>query len=194
PRVFDVFAQENRSPERESGGLGLGLALVKGLTELHGGTVTVSSAGPGHGAQFTVRLPLESEPAAVANGASSARPAGQQRRVLIIEDNRDAADMLRLVLESQGHEVRSAYNGPDGVRLANEWQPEVVLCDIGLPGLDGYAVAATLRRQPATAQARLVAITGYGGEENRRRALQAGFDQHLTKPVSPEQLQETLVA
>ena len=193
PRVFDVFAQADRSLERESSGLGLGLALVKGLTELHGGAVSASSAGRGQGAEFTVRLPLQPEPAAVTDDAAGAELSEQRRRVLIIEDNRDAADMLRLVLQIQGHDVRTAHSGPEGVRLAGEWRPEVILCDIGLPGLDGYAVAAALRSNPATSRARLVAITGYGGEENRRRALEAGFDQHLTKPVSPDQLQETLV-
>lgn len=192
PRVFDVFSQADHSLERERGGLGLGLALVKGLTELHNGTVEAHSAGAGQGARFVIRLPLV-EPEAVSSVAATSQPTSEHRRVLVIEDNRDAADMLRMVLEIQGHEVRTAYNGPEGVRLASDWRPDVVLCDIGLPGLDGYAVARALRGDPSTARSRLIAITGYGGEENRRHALRAGFDQHLTKPVSPDQLQQAMI-
>jgi PAS domain S-box-containing protein len=194
PRLFDVFAQADRSLDRSRGGLGVGLSVVKGLVELHGGEVFAASGGPGMGASFTVRLPLKDEPHALAeNPATPLTPAAESLRILIVEDNRDAAESLRLLLELLGHRVAVAYNGPEGVRRAREWRPDVVLCDIGLPGLDGYAVAGELRHDPATAGARLIAITGYGQEEDRRRTRQAGFDHHLTKPVDPAILQPLLV-
>jgi PAS domain S-box-containing protein len=188
PRLFDVFAQADRSLARSKGGLGLGLALVKGLAELHGGRVRAASAGPGRGAEFTVTLPLEPEPAALAQRPAPPARARGRLRVLIVEDNRDTADSLRLMLEVYGHEVRVAYTGPDGVRAAAEWRPDVVVCDIGLPGLDGYGVVSALRRNPATAAARVIAVTGYGSEEDQSRSRAVGFDEHLTKPVDPETL------
>jgi PAS domain S-box-containing protein len=194
PRLFDVFAQADDSLDRSRGGLGVGLSLVKGLVRLHGGEVEASSGGPGLGAAFTVRLPLKEEPPALqATPAPPATPAGEPVRILIVEDNRDAADSLRILLELLGHQVAVAYSGPEGVQLAREMRPDVVLCDIGLPGLDGYGVAGELRHDPATADAQLIAITGYGQEEDRRRARQAGFDHHLTKPVDPAALQRLLV-
>ncbi len=193
PRLFDTFAQADRSLDRARGGLGLGLSLVKGLVELHGGRVEATSEGPGRGAAFTVRLPLNEEPAAL-SGTPAAPPAiSEPLRILVVEDNRDTADSLRMLLELLGHEVAVAYTGPDGVQKAREFRPDVVLCDIGLPGLDGYAVAGELRRDPATAGAHLIAITGYGREEDRQRSRQAGFDHHLTKPVDPRDLQPLLV-
>jgi PAS domain S-box-containing protein len=194
PRLFNPFAQADRTLERSRGGLGLGLALVKGLTELHGGEVRAASEGPGRGAEFTVVLPLAPEPEALAARAVAPRPAARPRRVLVVEDNRDAADSLRLLLGLLGHEVRVAYTGPEGVEAAREWRPDTVVCDIGLPGLDGYGVARELRRGPATARARLLALTGYGHEDDRRRALEAGFDHHLVKPADPEELQRLLAA
>lgn len=194
PRLFDVFAQADKSLDRPRGGLGVGLSVVKGLVRLHGGDVEASSGGPGQGAAFTVRLPLKDE-----HQVLTAVPTGPLKhaavpiRVLIVEDNHDAADSLRILLELLGHQVAVAYSGPDGVRLAREWHPDVVLCDIGLPGLDGYGVAGELRHDPATANVQLIAVTGYGQEEDRRRAQQAGFDHHLTKPVDPEVLQPLLV-
>ena len=194
PRLFDPFAQADRSLDRSRGGLGLGLSLVKGLVELHGGEVAAESGGPGRGAAFTVRLPVTDGPPAPAGApAAPGPPAAGPLRILVVEDNRDAADSLRMLLELSGCEVRVAYSGPDGVRLAREWRPEVVLCDIGLPGLDGYAVAGELRHDPATAGARLIAVTGYGQEDDRQRARQAGFDYHLTKPVDPAVLEPLLV-
>ena len=194
PRLFDAFAQGDRSLDRARGGLGLGLAVVKGLVELHGGQVEAASDGPGQGAEFTVRLPLKGEQQALTRTPASV-PAceGEAVRILVVEDNRDAADSLRMVLELYGHEVAVAYTGADGVKAAKSWRPDVVLCDIGLPGLDGYAVASQLRHDPATAKARLIALTGYGRDEDRHRSLQAGFDHHLTKPVDPAALQPLLV-
>jgi PAS domain S-box-containing protein len=193
-RLFEPFSQADRGLHRTPGGLGLGLALVKGLTELHGGEVRAHSEGPGRGAEFVVTLPLEGEPAALSEVPSGVRPAGRRLRILVVEDNRDAADSLRVLLELLGHEVRVAYSGPDGVRTAQEWQPSVVLSDIGLPGLDGFEVAQRLRRDPATAGARLIAITGYGSEEDRRRAEEAGYNHVLKKPADPAMLLELLDA
>jgi PAS domain S-box-containing protein len=194
PRLFDVFAQADRSLDRSRGGLGVGLAVVKGLVELHGGEVRAASGGPGQGAALTVRLPLEDAQAAPgAAPAAPERPAADSLRILVIEDNRDAADSLRTLLELLGHQVDVAYCGPDGVRRARAWRPDIVLCDIGLPGLDGYGVAGELRHDPATARVHLIAVTGYGEEEDRRRARQAGFDHHVTKPVDPSVLEPLLV-
>ena len=192
-RLFEPFSQADRSLHRTKGGLGLGLALVKGLTELHGGKVRASSEGPGRGSEFLIRLPLEGEPAALSDQIREPRPSKEQRRILVVEDNRDAADTLRMLLELLGHEVRVAYTGPDGVRMAEEWRPAVVLSDIGLPGLDGFGVARALRGNPATAQARLIAVTGYGSEDDRRLARESGFDHLLTKPADPGVLQQLLV-
>lgn len=192
PRLFDTFAQADRSLDRPRGGLGLGLALVKGLIDLHGGKVRAASRGPGQGAEFSIRLPLKQEGPALAETPTVPPPARAMLRILVVEDNRDAAESLRMLLNLMGHEVQMAHTGPDGVRLADEWHPDLVLCDIGLPGLDGYGVANALRKSPATARTPLIAITGYGQEEDRWRTQQAGFDQHLTKPVDPADLQRVL--
>jgi PAS domain S-box-containing protein len=188
PHIFEPLAQEDRSLVRSHGGLGLGLTVVKGLVELHGGDVRGASAGPGHGAEFTVRLPLQGEPAALADAAPPQPPSGRRLRILVIEDHRDAAESLRLLLELMGHEVAVAHTGPEGVQEALRWQPEVVVSDIGLPGLNGLEVAAELRRHRETQAARLVALSGYGTEEDRSRSRQAGFDFHLCKPADPAEL------
>ncbi len=193
-RLFDIFAQGDRSLDRSRGGLGLGLAVVRGLIQLHGGDVHASSDGPGCGAEFAIRLPLAAEPSIPAETPSAAASQENRLRVLVIEDNPDAAESLRMLLQLQGHQVRLADTGPGGVQVAEAWRPDVVLCDIGLPGgLDGYGVARELRRNPATAQARLIALTGYGQEQDRARAQEAQFDHHLTKPCEPEVLQSLLV-
>jgi PAS domain S-box-containing protein len=185
--VFEPFMQAVEALDRREGGVGLGLALVKGVVELHGGDVSASSAGPGQGSRFVVRLPLDlSEPAPVERRAAATRE--RHRRVLVIEDNVDAADSLRDVLQIQGHEVAVAYDGGSGIALAREFRPDVVLCDIGLPGTDGYAVARALRADEALRGARLVALSGYALAEDQQRASEAGFDQHLTKPPSFERL------
>jgi PAS domain S-box-containing protein len=195
PRLFDVFTQGDRSLDRSRGGLGLGLAVVRGLVELHGGRIEAASGGPGKGAVFSIHLPTESEPAALAQ-APSGPPArgGKHLRILVVEDNRDAATSLSLLLESAGHEVKVAHTGPEGVRLGEAWKPDTVLCDIGLPGMDGYDVARALRANPATARARMLALTGYGADEDRERSRQAGFNGHLVKPVDPVELQQILSA
>ena len=185
-KLFEPFRQADRSLDRSKGGLGLGLALVRGLVRLHGGEVEARSGGPGCGAEFVVRLPLAEVQEVRAEAAGP--PAGRPLRVLIIEDQRDAADSLRLLLELKGHEVRVANSGPEGLKAARAAAFDVVLCDIGLPGLSGLEVAKALWADPHTAAARLVAVSGYGTAEDRRLALESGFDQHLTKPVEPEAL------
>ncbi len=192
PRLFEPFAQADRSLDRSKGGLGLGLALVKGLVERHGGQVQAASGGPGRGAEFVVRLPMQPEPAVLTGLPDGPRRVGTKRRVLVVEDNRDAADTLRMLLELSGNEVTLAYTGPAGVQTAQAWKPDVILCDIGLPGLDGYGVVRELRRSPETARARIIAVTGYGGDEDRIKSQEAGFDLHLTKPVDPTTLQEVV--
>jgi PAS domain S-box-containing protein len=196
PRLFDVFAQADRSLERTRGGLGLGLSVVKGLVALHGGRVEAASAGPGRGAELTVRLPLAREPAAPAPAVAGAGagPHGPRLRVVIVEDSPDSADSLRLLLEVQGHEVRVAHSGPEGVELALAWRPDIVVSDIGLPGLSGFEVARQLRGQPGLEKTLLVALSGYGGEEECRRGREAGFDHYLIKPADPADLRRLLTS
>jgi PAS domain S-box-containing protein len=191
-RVFDLFVQEPQSFERSRGGLGLGLALVKRLVELHGGTVAAWSAGPGQGSEFTVRLPAMAAPEASQGALEGARPAGAARRVLVVEDSPDARDSLRLLLEMAGHHVETSEDGPGGLAKVGRFQPQVALIDLGLPGMDGFAVAREMRRRPETCAIRLVAVTGYGQAEDRRQALAAGFDLHVTKPVDPGMLDQML--
>jgi signal transduction histidine kinase len=201
PHVFEVFTQADHTLDRAKGGLGIGLAVVKGVIEHHGGEVQASSDGePGHGTELRLLLPLDPAPApsaapeAVAVEAAGGRTkaAREARRVLVVEDHLDTSETLRDLLELSGFEVEIAGSGTDGVAAARQFHPDVVLCDLGLPGMDGYEVASTLRRDPATAAARLIALTGYGGEEDRRRSLEAGFDVHLTKPVDPGLLRRLL--
>ena len=183
--VFQAFSQADRSLDRSRGGLGLGLALVKGLVELHGGTVHATSRGPGRGSELVVRLPLEQAPEPAATLAPSPRIDLTAYRILIIEDNLDGAESMRTLLNLLGHHTTVTHAGSSGVEAARQTRPHVVLCDIGLPGgMDGYAVARTLRADPNLKGALLIALTGYGAEEDQRRAAEAGFDYHMTKPVS----------
>jgi two-component system CheB/CheR fusion protein len=191
--VFEPFAQAPQAPDRTCGGLGLGLALVRGFVQLHGGSVEVSSAGVGRGTEFTVHLPLEALPAMGAKPQASNRPV-RRRRVLIIEDNTDAADTLREVLELYGHEVRVALDGPEGLRGAGAFHPDVVLCDIGLPGMTGYEVARALRADERLRGTVLVALTGYSLPEDERRASAAGFAHHVRKPPDLDELVRLLDA
>jgi two-component system CheB/CheR fusion protein len=189
PRLFQPFSQADTTLNRRLGGLGLGLALVKGIVETHGGTVDVSSGGKGAGTEFVLRLPLAAAPARIE--VAPVAPL-QPRRVLLIEDNLDAAESLQLALEMEGHEVAVAHDGPSGLERARELAPDVVLCDVGLPGMDGYAVAKALRHEPALRDMFVVALTGYALPEDHRRAEDAGFNAHLTKPASIEAIQEVL--
>ncbi|QDU27462.1 Autoinducer 2 sensor kinase/phosphatase LuxQ [Anatilimnocola aggregata] len=188
PHVFESFSQADRSLDRTRGGLGLGLAVAHGLVTLHRGTITAHSEGQGRGAEFVIRLPLLQVAPMAAKTPSEPKAQQRRQRVLIVEDNQDSANTLRMLLELYGHEVRLAYDGKEGVTAAQQFQPAVVLCDIGLPLMDGFEVARTLRTMPEAKSARLVAVTGYGREEDRQRAFAAGFDAHLTKPVDMTQL------
>jgi PAS domain S-box-containing protein len=192
--VFDPFVQGDHSLARTAGGLGIGLTLVRKLTELHGGTVMARSEGPGKGSEFTVRLPAASETVSEAS-SPPAQPHPTTRRparVLVVDDNVDLARGLARLLEIHGHHVQIAYDGPAGLDNAKEWRPEFVLLDIGLPGMDGYQVASLLRRDPNTKDAVIIAISGYGQEEDHNRSIQAGFDHHLVKPVSSSDLIKVL--
>jgi PAS domain S-box-containing protein len=193
-RVFDLFVQEPQALDRSRGGLGIGLALVKRLVDLHGGTVSVWSAGPGQGSEFTVRLPLREQPAAASTAASRAvAPAvPPRRRVLVVEDSADARQSLQMLLELAGHVVETSEDGPSGLAKLDQFRPEVALIDLGLPGIDGYTLARMARDNPETRAIRLVAVTGYGQAEDRQRALAAGFDLHVTKPVDASMLEEML--
>lgn len=181
PRLFDPFTQAESTLDRSRGGLGLGLALVKGLVELHGGNVQAASAGPGQGAEFTIRLPIARSPRRAEPLPGRSAPP-HARRVLVIEDNTDAAESLKEALELRDHDVEIAHSGPDGLDKARAFLPDVVVCDIGLPGMDGYEVARAIRAEPALRSTRLVALTGYASPDDRRRASDAGFDRHLAKP------------
>ena len=191
-RVFELFVQGERGLARQPGGLGIGLTLVKRLAELHRGTVSAESAGPGRGSRFTVRFPSIEQPSADAGlrDAAAARPA--KKRVIIIEDNADARDSLARLLRMAGHEVTVAENGMAGLRAAIAGEHDIALVDIGLPDIDGYEVAQRLRASPEGRRLSLIAVTGYGKEEDRSRALAAGFDRHMTKPVAMEALEEAI--
>jgi PAS domain S-box-containing protein len=194
-KIFDMFTQGDRVSGRLKEGLGLGLTLVKTLVQMHGGTVSVASDGPGRGSEFTVRLPLPAADAAAPAGPGQSPPIAEQRlRVLVVDDNVDAADSLRMVLEAHcGHQVRVAYDGEAGLAAAREFRPDVALLDIALPkGLDGYEVARRLRATPGLDGIKLVALTGYGRPEDRERSTEAGFTAHLVKPVEPKELGEVL--
>jgi signal transduction histidine kinase/ActR/RegA family two-component response regulator len=187
PHVFQMFTQADRSLDRAQGGLGLGLALVRGLVERHEGSVTAESPGRGRGSTFTVRLPLShSRPAPTTGDAHPAR--ATPTRVLVVEDNPDAREALRAVLEAEGHHVAAAGDGADGIELATAFRPAIVFIDIGLPTLDGYEVARRLRARAAGDKTMLVALTGRGQSDDRRRAQEAGFDAYLVKPVAPDEL------
>jgi signal transduction histidine kinase/ActR/RegA family two-component response regulator len=192
-RIFDLFVQGSQPFDRPQGGIGLGLTLAKRFTEMHGGSISVSSPGVGRGATFTVCLPLSQEPqAGLVTASDGGRP--DRRRVLIVEDNDDGRMMMESMLTLQGHEVRTAATGERAVSSVVEWQPDVALVDIGLPDIDGYEVARRLRALALSNPPKLIAISGFGQQGDLHRAYQAGFDLHLTKPVSPRFLQDVMGA
>jgi CheY-like chemotaxis protein/two-component sensor histidine kinase len=196
PRIFDLFAQSDRSLDRSQGGLGIGLTIVRRLVELHGGTAGVHSDGPGRGTEVVVRLPaLPGSRDGAARGEDAPRVDGRMRglRVLLVEDNRDGAELLARVLRLQGHEIRVAHDGASALAMAGDFRPQVVISDIGLPGLDGYELARRLRGAPELGCPLLVAVTGYGRREDVARAGDAGFDHHLVKPVDVGTLMDLLV-
>jgi len=192
--AFDLFFQADRPSDRAEGGLGIGLTLVRHLVDLHRGTIEVASSGPGKGTRFTVRLPGAPAPPA----AKEARAFVPERethpcRIVIVEDNEDARETLKIYLALGGHDVHCASDGAEGVRLAEEADPDLILIDVGLPGMDGYEVARRLRAGPRKS-AFLVAISGYGQLEDRRKALEAGFDMYIVKPANPHQLSDVIAS
>ena len=192
-KVFEMFAQVNRSIDRAQGGLGVGLALAKRLVEMHGGTIAVDSPGPGQGSTFTIRVP------AACSGADSAAPAvattpaaPRQRRILVVDDNKDGAETLAMLLDLSGHTVRVAHDGPQALVAAREFRPEIAFLDIGLPGMSGYELAKRFRADAGLRGTFLVALTGWGSADDKERSRVAGFDFHLTKPVEPAAVDEVL--
>ena len=196
PRIFEPFLQGDRSLERSQGGLGIGLTLVKQVVAMHGGRVKATSDGPGKGSEFTVRLPVHAAPAPNPRPVDHPTDAdtAPRRRILVVDDLKDSADSLSLMLEADGHEVRTAYDGAEAVKAALEFQAEVILLDIGMPNLNGYDAARMIRQQQGDRDVTLIAITGWGHEENRRRTKEAGVDLHLVKPVEPAVLRQALAA
>ena len=193
PRIFDMFSQVDRSIERSTGGLGIGLALVKGLVEMHGGTVVAASDGEGQGSTFIVTLPTIPDGAHAADEpAPSALPAPPARRVLVVDDNRDGAESLGMMLELAGHEVALAHDGVEAVERAEQFRPEVILMDVGMPRLNGLDATRRIRQEPWGKAATIIALTGWGQECDRERSREAGCDGHLVKPVAPEELQRIL--
>lgn len=189
PKIFDLFTQVDTSQVCARGGLGVGLSLVKKLVQLHNGTVSVRSAGTGHGSEFVVRLPIGVDwPNASEAKPLPDSPSTRHLRMLIVDDNVDTAEGLAILLRLNGHEIRTAYDGPSALALAAEYAPEVILQDIGLPGMNGYEMARRLRQHPATARSLLVAVSGYGQADDMSRSQAAGFDHHLVKPVDFDEL------
>jgi CheY-like chemotaxis protein len=190
PRIFDLFVQSDRTLDRAQGGLGIGLAVVKRLIEMHGGRVTAHSDGIGRGSRFEIRLPLIERSAS--RVAEPEMIETTPRRILVVDDNSDAADMLALLLQLDGHLVQAAYSSHDALERAQSFQPDVMLLDIGLPEINGFELAQRLRAIPQLRDIRLVAVTGYGRPEDRARARAAGFDDHLVKPVEAIELKRVL--
>ena len=188
PYIFDLFTQAERTPDRSQGGLGIGLALVKSLVALHGGRVAAYSEGPNKGSEFVIRLPLLADAEAPEAPSPHDHALDAAVRVLVVDDNADAAQMLATLLEAHGHLVSVEYDGTSGLARALRERPEVMLLDIGLPDMDGHELARRLRASPDTANAMLIALTGYGQSEDRERARQAGFDRHLVKPADLSEL------
>jgi two-component system, sensor histidine kinase len=194
PRLFTMFAQDSAVADHSEGGLGIGLALARGVVDLHGGRVEARSDGPGHGSEFIVTIPVRAgRPAQTAADADQGvRMAGGGMRVLVVDDNRDAADSCSTLLELSGHSVQAAYTGHEALAIAAKTRPHVVVTDIGLPDIDGYEVAARIRAEAWGRTMILVAVTGWGQESDKQRAFSAGFSHHLTKPIDPDTLESLL--
>jgi PAS domain S-box-containing protein len=194
-RVFEAFRPGTRMYDRNAGGLGIGMALAKGLAELHGGRILATSDGAGKGSEFAVRMPLEREPVVPEKKIRSTPAPAKSYRILVIEDCVDAAESLEMLLHLMGHEVEKAYDGTVGIGIARRLRPEVVICDIGLPGpMDGYAVAEILRKEFPRGSAFMIALTGYGQHQDQQRSHEAGFDFHVTKPADPKELEKLLAS
>ncbi|MFM0340505.1 hybrid sensor histidine kinase/response regulator [Paraburkholderia fungorum] len=196
PHIFDLFVQSENSLERSEGGLGIGLPLARTLVELHGGQIEAFSNGPGQGSEFVVRLPLtrlsQAGQPIVSTPVAAPQAAGPALRLLLVDDSLDAATAMSLVLESDGYEVRVAHEAGHALQIADAFRPEIVLLDLGLPGMDGFQLAQEMRKRAATANALLIAVTGYGQAADRLRTQEAGFDHHLVKPVSSEEIQRVI--
>ena len=195
PRIFDMFSQVDRSIERSTGGLGIGLALVKGLVEMHGGTVTAASGGQGKGSTFTVKLPAlgsHAEPLSAAPPDGAQAAAGPKRRILVVDDNRDSATSMAMLLKLLGNEVRTAHDGVEAVEAAERFRPEVVLMDVGMPRLDGYEATRRIREQPWGKAMTIIALTGWGQEGDKLQSREAGCNGHLVKPVNLTDLEKLL--
>ena len=190
PKVFEMFNQVGASLDRSQGGLGIGLTLVKRLIEMHGGTVEAESAGPGMGSAFTVRMPLAVEEGTALESAPQAADGsvGRALDILVVDDNRDSASTLAMLLTIRGHRVKTAHDGPEALRLLSNYRPRLILLDLGLPGMSGYEVAQRVRESTELREVTLAALTGWGQAEDRRRTREAGFDHHLVKPAEPEEL------
>jgi len=198
PRLFEMFSQIDSAIDRAEGGLGIGLALVKGLVELHGGTVEAHSAGVGHGSQFSIHLPrsvvVSERPTGELEQSPFLEPPGPRGKVMVVDDNRDAADTLSLVLRMSGHEVFVGHSAKDALELGPREHPDAIILDIGMPDMTGYDAARRIRREAWGRQVLLVAVMGWGQEDDKEKARAAGFDQHLTKPIDPDQLECVLTA
>ncbi len=194
PSVFDLFVQADQSLERTQHGLGIGLTLAKNLVDMHGGSIEARSAGPGKGSEFLVRMPAVRAPASAQSIAPRKKLARMDsgHRILVVDDNVDAAMSLAILLRMGGHDVKTVHDGPAALEAARGFHPQLVLLDIGLPGMNGYEVARRMRSEPELAQATLVAVSGYGHEQHVKQALEAGCDHHVTKPLDPDKLQDLL--
>jgi two-component system CheB/CheR fusion protein len=189
PHLFDLFVQVDPMTRRSRSGLGIGLSIVRSVVEMHGGDIEATSAGPGQGSRFLVSLPISTAPSVnEPEPVAAQEPGGPKPQILIVDDNRDAADSLALILRMHDYEVRTADDGPSGLQTAAAWSPEVILLDIGLPGMSGHDIAKELRALPQTQHAVLIAMTGFGSAEDISQSAEAGFSRHLVKPVDPDML------
>ena len=191
PRVFDMFAQIDRMLKRSQGGLGIGLSLAQTLVDLHGGRLEARSDGPGKGSEFVVRLPLterRSDSRVTPEHLDNLELPPTPRRILVVDDSRDGGESLAMVLKMMGADAEVVYDGPSALEAVRSWRPDTVLLDIGMPEMDGYEVAARIRADPELRSLRLIALTGWGSEESRRRSRDTGFDEHWVKPVDPARL------
>jgi PAS domain S-box-containing protein len=198
PRIFELFVQVDHAATRSQGGLGIGLTLVKTLVEMHNGTVEARSEGLGKGSEFVVRLPISAQALVQDHGRETGQPAQPTspsgHRLLVVDDNQDAGNSLAMLLRLQGHEVRVAYSGVAALEMTQDYRPDVVILDIGMPGMDGYEVARRLRQRPGLEKVVLAALTGWGQQQDRRRTAEAGFNHHLVKPPDPKALEELLAS
>jgi len=194
PHVFEMFTQGEQAHSRTLGGLGIGLTLVKRVVEMHGGTVAADSAGQNMGSTFVIRLPtlVDSSQRPQSKAEDPARMSPPSLRILVVDDNRDAADSLAMLLRTSGNDIRTAYDGAEAVQVANDFEPEVVLLDIGLPNMDGHEVAQRIRQEPWARRTCLIAVTGWSDEADRARSRAAGFDHHLVKPLDTSHLAQLL--